>query len=106
MIKFIKKLFNKEAKSIREIEEMFEKQYDLGLKPIPDSLQQSVNHVYQIISKAMAEEPNLKIPDKVWAYFKANATQEYQLDFTVPIKNQISEDTENILVYFYKAYIK
>lgn len=62
-------------------------------------------HVNQIINKLDEKEKN-KIPLSVRRFFeKYSIENKYILDFSKPIKQQIREETEKVLVFIY-SYLK
>ena len=68
----------------------------------PEKLIESSTHIKQIIDQLSVEDRN-KIPKFIISIFTEHAvSDQYNLDFTVPIKTQISEETSNLLVYIYK----
>ena len=62
-------------------------------------------HINQIINK-LDEKDKEKIPLSVRSFFeKYSINDKYVLDFSIPLKQQISKETEDVLVYIY-SYLK
>ena len=64
-----------------------------------------ISHVNQIINK-LDDKDKQKIPLSVRDFFERYSIDDkYLLDFSKPIKEQISEETTDVLVYIY-SYLK